>query len=272
MSVCISSKQDSTKDENLQFLKTDNDEDIDWWFAKKGDNSDETDDKEVDENTMKETKGKKDEEVNRLGDKIEDMADAKYYGCEVDDLTFARQQGKIYDPASFFHESLSHNWGLNVAWALALTRMRVPIRLISSLKGEYAFRTNPPDENEVPGPHPSAFALEIAIADKMGYELNFFGNRVMLNPPPESYSMTMVAKKVVLPTKQEQIDIYTFCSYLFLSYTKQRSVSSSDRKGAEFQPKLLFAMCDEVYLKYTERVQPEKTSILEILTKKYLKN
>lgn len=117
----------------------------------------------------------------------------------VPDRTVAGNKGILYDPAS----NKIHNWGVNAVWIAAVAARKAPISILSPIllkNGEH-----PEDTNFTPGS--SAFALEIAIAIKMGYTLSF--------SPPDAQAKLLPPDNpklnVTLPTRTEQEQIYTWC-------------------------------------------------------------
>lgn len=144
-----------------------------------------------------------------LNDDVKDMAEKRFYG--VTDVAAARNAGTIYAPAD-------HNWGVNAAWALAVTRKRIPIQVLSTFDAHNLERTHPTRNlfgALVSAENPSAFALEIAIAKKMNYALNFNADSsVTLTPNgPDPYVFTNgTLGNGVLPTKQRQLDIFRMSS------------------------------------------------------------
>ncbi len=139
---------------------------------------------------------------------VQKISDNKFYDIPIfsptiDDAVFC---GRIYNPGS----PQNHNWGVNAAWVLGLIHSKVPIMLRSPVNVENQNRDNPTQ----PGvEHPSAFALEIAIALQAGYKLNYSvaTGMVTLQPPKPSVELEVifgVTGRGLLPTKAEQIHLY----------------------------------------------------------------
>ena len=125
---------------------------------------------------------------------------------KVPDFKRACKEGTIYTPGG----DSFHNWGVNASWALAITRSGLPIHILSDLAMENVERTHP-NPNEAL--NPSAFALEIAIAIKMGYGLQIDHEVVNLTPPSHlaDHITNGIPGNGPLPTKQEQEDMFRCC-------------------------------------------------------------
>lgn len=76
------------------------------------------------------------------------------------DRAVAAKKGALYDPDT----NETHNWGVNAVWTAALAVQRAPISILSPLLQKNG--VHPSNSPFTPGS--SAFALEIAIAIKMG--------------------------------------------------------------------------------------------------------
>jgi hypothetical protein len=136
----------------------------------------------------------------------------------VEDIDQARQEGMVYHPWTKNEdgedEENVHNWGLNCAWVLGLIRRRINIRFATPITAEHRLRENPP--HHIPGPHPSAFALEIAIALTAGYMLNYNNatNEVRLVSPPQNVDLIPedningIEGQLLLQTRVNQLLLY----------------------------------------------------------------
>lgn len=135
---------------------------------------------------------------------VKKIAEEKFYQTPS---TVAKGVGTIYDPDE-------HNWGVNVAWALAVTKKQLPVKFLSELDVKNKERGSPTEIS--PGvlrytENPSAFALEIAIAKNMGYKFSFKSDgSIGLTPPtvPGNHLTTGVAGNGFIPTKLDQLKIF----------------------------------------------------------------
>lgn len=135
---------------------------------------------------------------------VKELARRRFY--KVNDFETACNEGTIY-------RAEAHNWGRNAAWALAITQKQVPIQILSALDEKSSKRSfvasTKPAKAEALGP--SAFALEMAIAQKMGYTLVAHADgRATLTPPvnPVPVVSNGEAGNGVLPSIEEQFVIF----------------------------------------------------------------
>lgn len=166
---------------------------------------------------------------------VSDLAEKVFY--KTDDLAKAFQTGIVYAPKN------DHNWGVNVAWALRLAQDKVPIEILSSLESKNRERSHP---NPTSLLNPSAFALEISIAIKMGYGLTINGDAVSLLPP-DVLNSALTNGEVgngAIPGLQEQLDIYDRCVraqalYRLISLNKGedlgKAISAACTGGTEYE-------------------------------------
>lgn len=145
------------------------------------------------------------QEIERLFD---NEFKAKIVNAAIDsffrfsDRSKAGANGGLYDPSS----NQTHNWGVNSVWTAALVARKTPIKILSPLLESSG--THSANSQFTAGS--SAFALEIAIAIKVGYTISFSSKgEVELLPPVQP------KLDIPLPARDEQIQIYAWC------YSKQ---------------------------------------------------
>lgn len=146
-----------------------------------------------------------DEWFNKQKKEVNLLCNSHFF--KVPDYKEAVRIGCIYTPG----EKL-HNWGVNASWVLAVTRSKIPIKVISDITLNHLERTSKKQGSDFT---PSAFALEIAIAFKMGYGLNIEKETITLVPPLflRDYETNGVPGVGPLPTKEEEGTIYRRCLY-----------------------------------------------------------
>lgn len=177
---------------------------------------------------------------------IKDLAKKSFYG--VPNFEQARNDGIIYKPDT-------HTWGVNAAWTLAITRQQIPVQILSELDTKSLTRSFSLRQPKG-GLNPSAFALEIAIATKMGYNLTVNPNGgVHLTPPqmPGNHLTNGEPGNGVLPTKDDQLNIFQE------SLSKQFEQMSSHLLQFERNPNELQSHIHNVYMAKNEK--PKKSLI-----------
>lgn len=115
----------------------------------------------------------------------------------------ALANGVIYRPGG----DAKHSWGVNLVWALGTAQNNCQINVLSLLSMENAYRKDKITRKDLEPKQPSAFSLEMAVAIKMGYGLHMGDKSVTLTPP----NFTINLSEQIVPTKQEQMDIFCGC-------------------------------------------------------------
>jgi len=161
---------------NFRFikLKTREENEISAWFKEKG------------------------EQINKQPSMIEELSYQIFFNMTQSEYRAATKNGIIYAPGKH------HNWGVNLCWSIGTSINCSQVNILSLLTAEHSLRTTPTKEG-----NPSAFALEIATAVKLGYGLKIDENKVSLSPPQEFEQIRLRKEKI--PTMEEQLLIYEQC-------------------------------------------------------------
>lgn len=132
----------------------------------------------------------------------------KFY--RVDNIEETTKKGIIYGPGD------DHNWGVNASWALAITQKQIPIHFLSDLDPKHSNRSDvrAAVKHQI---NPSAFSLEITMALKAGYTLDFKSKgEIQLKPPstkpdPSIFETNGTPGNGILPTKKQQVFLFNQC-------------------------------------------------------------
>lgn len=103
--------------------------------------------------------------------------EARYFNYENDEqLKYAKEQGVIYDPPD-----KKHSWLVNLAWVFGIVEKSRIIIINTPISKYYIFREGIANKNLN---NFSAFAREIAVVIKAGYQIEIFEEcRLKLIPP-----------------------------------------------------------------------------------------
>lgn len=201
-------------------------------------------------------------------------ASAKKAFYQVDDIEKAMKKGIIYGPGD------EHNWGVNVAWAIAITQKQVRIYFLSDLDTKNLDRSDVraafKHEN-----NPSAFSLETAIALKAGYTLTCTNDKkAQLEPPLQKpdisiFSTNGIPGNGILPTKKQQTFLFNQC-ILASSLVKMNPVDLNNYidqicSGTDNKQKLNLAVAlnlmnkDTTLIPLLKKLEQQQSKQLEML-------